>query len=222
MKVKPVHPNTKWPNNHTLYLSASGGGKSQMLNQNPEIPKKGARVILWDPSGDHPGLHFSSLSKFVQALGKAIKRGGGFRIAFGGNRTVENYERFCEIVWAVLDGRKKTYLICEELSAVCETTNKASANAAVLLNEGRKYGLEFHGTSQKPQEIAKTYYDQCERRYVGRQKNANIRKMALDIGVEPDQVRQLQNLQFFYDNGTADDPALVTIKYREIKGVKWL
>lgn len=125
-------------------------------------------------------------------------------------------------MWGVLDGKHKTFLIVEELSAVCETTAKASPNAAILLNEGRKYGLEFHGTSQKPQEIAKTYYDQCERRYVGRQKNTNIKKMANDIGVSPEDVRQLQNLQFYYDNGTADDPELISIQYRDIKGVKWL
>lgn len=223
MRVKPVNPNTAHNNGHTLYLAATGAGKSQMLNQNKAIPHKGVRTILWDPSGDHPGLHFESFGKFVQALRKALNRGGGFRIAFGGNRSVENYEAWCEVVWGVLDGNVETFAIVEELSAVCVTANKASPNAAVLLNEGRKYGLKFHGTSQKPQEISKTYYDQCEIRYVGRQKNGPMqRKMAVDIGVSPDAIRQLQNLQFYHDDGTADDPSLITIPYRPITGVRWV
>ena len=223
MRVKPVNPNTQWSNEHTLYLAASGAGKSQMLNQNKAIPKRGARVVLWDPSGDHPGVHFDSMAKFCQGLKKALKRGGGFRVAFGGNRSVENYERWCEIVWGILDGNHATFAIVEELSALCVSSAKATPNAAVLLNEGRKYGLKFHGTSQKPQEISKTYYDQCEIRFVGRQKKGPTeRKMAQDLGITVEQLRGLENLQFYHDDGTADEPELLTIPYREISGVRWV
>ena len=222
MRVKPVNPNTKWPNGHTLYLSASGGGKSQMLNQNKALPKKGVRTILWDPSGDHPGLHFEDRKAFLRAIKTGIKSGKGFRVAFCGERSVKNYEWWCEVVWGSLDGNFATYAIVEELSAVCVTAMKASPNAAVLLNEGRKYGLHFHGTSQKPQEISKTYFDQCEIKFVGRQKGlAMCKKMALEIGMRPEDIRTLKNLQFFHDLGSADEPELLTIKYKKIAGVKF-
>ncbi len=222
MRVKPVNPETSWPNQHALYLAASGGGKSQALNQNKAIPKKGARVILWDPSGDHPGMHFEDKRQFLNALKIGIQSGRGFRIAFAGERSIENYEWVCEVVWGCLDGRVKTYFIVEELSAICISANKATPNAAVLLNEGRKYGLEFHGTSQKPQEISKTYFDQCEIKFIGRQKGAAMcRRMGNEIGLPAEKIKSLQNLQFWHDKGTADEPELITLPYKKITGVKW-
>ncbi len=220
MRVQPINPNTKWANEHTLYLAASGGGKSQVLNQNRAIPEN-ARVILWDPTDDHKGHHFSNKKKFVSALMKGIQSGKGFRIAFNGVATVENYEWWCEVVWSCLNGNHRTYTIVEELSQVCVSAGKATPNAAVLLNQGRKYGLVFHGTSQKPQEISKTYYDQCEYKFIGRQKGLAMRKkMALEIGLTPEQIGQLQPLQFWYDDGTADDPELLKIKYKKVTGIK--
>lgn len=221
---EPINPNTEWDNEHTLYLGASGSGKSQACIQNKAIPKN-ARVVLWDSSGDHIGVHYRSRLGFLKALDKALRQKKGFRIAFGGNRTVENYEWWCGVVWQMLNGDLRTYAIVEELSAVCVSAAKATKNAAMLLNEGRKYGLVFHGTSQKPQEISKTYFDQCERKLVGRQKGLAMRKkMALEIGVEPNDIGALAPLEFFYDDGTADDPELIKLKYKKVdkkKEVIW-
>lgn len=223
MRFRPKNPNSALPARHTLYLAVTGGGKSQALASNPAIPKKDARVILWDASGDHDGLHYHERAGFLRALSAGIKRGHGFRVAYAGPQTVENFEWFCEVVWAVLDGNVKTFVIAEELSAVCRGTGKATENAAVLLNQGRKYGLEFHGTSQKPQEVSKTYFDQCPVKWIGQQKSpAMIRRMSEDLGITQEQIRALQPLQFYVDEGRVEAPRLVTVQFREKKGVRWM
>jgi hypothetical protein len=222
----PPNPDGSWPNDHTLYAAVSGGGKSQALLQNPKIPKKGARVILWDHAPDHPGDHFRTKKGFLLAVRRGIERnlktGAGFRVAFSGPRTVENYEWWCEVVWRSLDGRYRTYALAEELSAVSVSTAKATPMAAVLLNEMRKYGGVFHGTTQRPQEIPKTYFEQCENKYVGQQKTLKqLKRMAEEIGVTVEQLKALEKLQFFQDDGSAKAPELITLGFKKPTGIRW-
>jgi hypothetical protein len=222
MRGQPVNPNTGHANRHTLYLATSGGGKSQALMQNPDIPKTGARVILWDQAGDHAGLHYTHKVPFLRALMEGIRRGRGFRIAYAGPASVEEFEWFMAVCWGVLDGEKLTYVIAEELSAVCGGTGKAAPNAAVFMNQSRKYGGIFHGTSQKPQEVSKTYFDQCQFRWIGQQKGLAMRKrMSLEIGVTPDAIASLQPLEFFHDDGSAKEPERRALAYKPAKGVLW-
>lgn len=222
----PPNPDGRWPNDHTLYAAVSGGGKSQAMLQNKKIPPKGARVILWDHAPDHPGDHYRTKKGFLTALKAGITRnlksGTGFRVAFSGPRTVENYEWWCEVVWRCLDGRYRTYVLAEELSAVSVSTAKATPMAAVLLNEGRKYGMVFHGTTQRPQEIPKTYFEQCEHKYVGQQKTLKQkRRMAEEIGVTVEEISALDKLQFYVDDGSAKAPDLITLQGKSPGKIRW-
>jgi hypothetical protein len=233
MRFEPVNPNPTWPTAHMLCLAATGGGKSQVVAQcggtvfeggKPKVAPipKGARVILWDQAGDHAGLHYSDKRAFLRALHLGIKRGKGFRIAYSGVRDVQTWEWFCEVVWSVLDGDVLTYVIAEELSAVCPSTAQATPNASVLMNEGRKYGLRFIGTSQKPQSIAKTFFTECNIKWIGQQMGEDMRKrMGREIGVESDRVAALKPLEFFVHGGGADEPELIKLRYKLPSGVKW-
>lgn len=196
-----IQPRPSLPNKNTLYLARSGGGKSQALKQNREIPKSGVRVVLWDKSHDHKAHHYDNKRAFIRALLAGLKSGKGFRIAFSGGVGVEDFEWWCKAVWAALDGQNISYIIVEELSEVCLSVAKASPEAARLLNQGRKYGMRFHGTSQKPQEISKTYYDQCPFKYIGPQIGANVRKFAKEIGVSESDIAGLKDLCFLIFNG---------------------
>jgi hypothetical protein len=222
MRFRARNPNPSHPARHTLYLAATGGGKSQALKWNPEIPRKGARVVGWDHAGDHPGLHFYGRQSFIRALKHGIGRGGGFRIFYAGDKDPRAWEWWCEVVWAFLDGDHMTYAIGEELSAVCESTGKATPNAAVLLNEGRKYGLVFHGTSQKPQEVSKTYFDQCPIKFIGQQNSAAMcRRMSMESGATVAEIDALQPMQFFRSDGRKGGAELITVPYRAPAGVIW-
>ena len=224
MRYQPVNPDPSKPARHTLYLATTGGGKSQAVRQNPVIPwaDKSSRIIMWDQAGDYPGLHCDTRQGFVRALKKGLVSGGGVQVAFAGVATVENWEWWCEVCWSVLDGRYDTHMIAEELSAVCAGAGKATPNAAVLLNQSRKYGGIFHGVSQKPQEVAKTFYDQAAFKWIGQQKGVAMqRRMAAEIGVTQQDIAGLEELQFFVDDGSARRPELVKLKYRKPTGVKW-
>lgn len=200
------NPDTSLQNENTLYIAMSGGGKSQALLQNPAIPKSGARVVMWDTNNDHRGRHYSKIGDFVRALDRANREnwrtGAGFRIGYDGPDTLEAYDIFCHAVMAILDGRKKTFVIVEELSAVCTHAGKARPAPAKMLNQCRKYGGVFHGTTQKPTEISKTYYSQCPVKFIGQQETAaDIKKVCADCGLQPADVAALQQLQFIKKHG---------------------
>lgn len=191
-----INQNTKWPNCNTLYLGRSGSGKSQALKQNPKIPRSGARVLLWDPSHDHKAHHIDSKTAYAKAVREAIASGKPFRLAFSGVKdAVKDHEWWCSVVWAALDGNHKTYVIDEELSASSVSTAKAEPEAARLLNQGRKYGMEFHGVAQVPTEIPKTYYNQAEVIYIGQQRGDQLKKSASLLGFEKKEMEKLTSLQ---------------------------
>lgn len=223
MRFQPKNPDPRWPNEHELYLAWSQGGKSQALHANARAPHRGVRTIMWDHAPDHPGDHFRTRQGFTKALKFAIQRGGGFRIAYAGPRTREEHEWWCEVVWSCLDGRYRTYAYDEEISAIVPGPGKADPNAATLLNEGRKFGLVWHGTAQRSTEIPKTYFEGVRYTWVGVQKTRAAKKrMADQIGVELDRIEQLQPMQFLVDDGGIADPRLVQIKGADTqKGVRW-
>jgi hypothetical protein len=210
-----VNENTRHDNRNTLYLAISGSGKSQALFQNPDIPDRGARVLLYDPNRDHRAARFVSLIEYAKAVKAAIQSGRGFRLAYTGATGPADFDRWCRIVWAALDGWHETYVIAEELSAVCPSSAKASPEAARLLNQGRKYGMRFHGTSQKPQEVAKTFYDQCEIFYLGRQRGNTARKLENDFGLEAGALAALEPLQFWRVSDREGAPKKLQLQYKE-------
>jgi len=212
-----INPNTSHKNNNCLYLAKSGAGKSQALGQNDTIPKSGARVLLWDISHDHKATHISDKGAYVRNVEKAINSGKGFRLAFDGGTSVDDFEWWCRVVWAALDGDHLTYALVEELSAVCASVAKATPAAAVLLNQGRKYGMVFHGTTQKPQEISKTFYDQCEILVIGRQRGPNVKKLAKELDHPIQMVADLKPLEFYCLNESiSEKPVFFRLKYKKI------
>lgn len=222
MRFQPPNPNTAWPNEHALYLGCSGSGKSQALEQNPAVPRAGGNVIMWDQAGDHAGIHYTTRPAFLAAVIRGVQAGTGFRIAFAGNASVENYEWWCEVVWSVLDGRRRTWALVEELAAVCPSSGRATPNAGILLNQGRKFGLIFHGASPKPQEVAKTYYDNANIKFIGQQNSALLRRRFADeLDLPVDDIRNLQPLEFYRSEGTAAVPEKLCLTYRKTQGVIW-
>lgn len=207
-----ILPDVSLRNRHVLVLARSGGGKSQVLRQGLDMPGPGARVLLWDTAGEHRAQQYETKAGYLGAVRRAIAQPRGFRLAFTGGTGPECFEWWCRVVWTALRGDRITWAIAEELSAVCTSAAKAGPEAARLMNQGRKFGLVFVGTSQKPQEIAKTYYDQTAVKWIGPQIGANGPRLAREIGVSADDVAGLQELEFFrFDGARAERRRL---KYR--------
>lgn len=204
------------PNRHALFLARTGGGKSQMLKQCGEWPQRGVRSILWDPGHDHAkGTHYyAAPSAFRDALASALRSGRAFRVAYDGTRTVETFEWFCQLVWAALDGGAITYVVVEELARVCPNPGEATPWFGRVLEEGRKYGAVVLGTSQRPQSVTKTAYDNARTLWVG-PNNVRAAKMIEErTDVDRARIAALPELTFLRcEEGT--DPREVTIRYRK-------
>lgn len=212
------NPNPKLKNKHSLYLGKSGSGKSQALKQNKELPARGVRCLIWDSSHDHERgtTYYSSKAEFTKAVKRAVLSGRGFRIGWDGNSEPESFEWFCAVAWAILDGRKLTYIVVEELARCVTTVSKAEPQLRKLYNEGRKYGAVIHAVTQRPQEIPKTVYDQTERFVIGQQKSTNIKRFAELLDIQAEQIRALKPLEFWYFDESSGEPAhKIALKYKE-------
>ncbi len=210
-----INQNPSLNNENTLYLACSGGGKSQALKQNKQIPASKVRVLLWDPDNDHKSTRFECIEEYRKAVISGIKSGKGFRIAYSGSVTVDAFEQWCRIAWAVLDGRKMTYCIIEELADVSPSSAKATPAFGELLRRGRKYGARLHIVSQRGAEISKTVYTQCPIKFIGQQEGNDIKNMAIHAGVSPENIKVLRPLQFYRKVSGPDGGQLVTFKYKK-------
>lgn len=194
--------NTSRPNNNTLYIARSGGGKSQALIQNATIPHSGARVLLYDPNEDHPWcIRFDSIDAFKKAALSACKQWyknkRGFRLAYVGEQTTQTHEQWCEFVCSILDGSHETYCIDEEISLSCESIARAAFWHRMLMNQGRKFGGIYHGTTQRPQEIPKTVFEQCEKWWVGGVSKSLAKRLSDEMNVNANDLMNQQPLSFY-------------------------
>lgn len=131
---------------------------------------------------------------------------------------VGEFEWFCSVVWRVLDGRKRTFLIVEELGAAVDTSAKAARWFFNLLTICRKFGLVVHWTSQSVATVPKTATRETLRKVIGMcDMDTDVARMARTLRVRPDQLEGLKPLQFFVTEYPA--PArLVTLKYHNPAG----
>ena len=198
-----INEHEEWPNEHAIYLATSGAGKGSMIRGNPSIkkPREGARVIAWDRAKAFPAYYYNSRSDFAKALEKAINSGKGFAVGYtGGDASdiVREHEWWASVVWDVLNGNYRTYIIDEEVSETSKTAGKAEHYGALLANQSRKYGGVWHGTAQRPTEVPKTFTDNVGVRYIGRQVPRAAKKMADLIGIKDEQqLISLENGEFF-------------------------
>lgn len=215
-----INQNPALPNQHTGYIASSGYGKSQALKQNPQIPRSGARVFLWDPDDDHKAHHFNVWNEFVRATVAGLKSGRGFRLAWSGDVAVPIFERFCSVVWQSLDGNVPTFIILEELADVQPSVGKATPAFGELCRKSRKYNGKLHWTSQRSEEVSKTVYSQTVNYYIGYPNDTCPRQTAEKLSRiarcpnGADDLYALEPLQFF--RKTATESSLIKLSYKNL------
>ena len=210
------NPNPGLNNRNTLYIARSGGGKSQALKQSPAIPLSGVLVLLYDPNEDHRANRYTTKAGFGRAVLAAIKSGRGCRVAYVGGFGESDHEWFCQFVFSVLDGRRLTYVIDEELGAAGERTGKAARHHARLMNQGRKFGLVYHGVVQFPTELPKTVYRNCEVKYVGPLDNDTATRIAREVGIPAAKISAQKPLQFWVsDPAHGFEPRQIQLTYKK-------
>lgn len=158
--------NNRHSNRHTLVLGTSGSGKTRWLTKNREIADC-ARVVLWDPESDHRAIHCQTRAEFVRVLKAALQSGKKFRVAYEPQHvTPDEFNWWCGVVWAVLDGNMETVAIVEEIADVV-MAGSAPVNWGFMTRKGRKYGLRIFVVSQRPQQVDKTAVGQCPYKFAG-------------------------------------------------------
>jgi hypothetical protein len=205
-----VNPNTRHENRHAIYIGCSGSGKTQALKQNSYL-KKAKRVLLWDIDSDHNAVRFETRATFARAVASALKSGKGYKVAYSGADAVANFEWFCRLTWAALDGNRETVVVVEELADVSPSVAKATPEFGRILRKSRKFGGVLLMTSQRGQEIPKTAYNQVSVTYVGQQKGGDIAKVAKDLGLSIDAIAGLQKLNFWVVTQGAAAPQKIKI-----------
>jgi hypothetical protein len=215
-----TNPKTQRSNHNACFVAISGGGKSQALKS--VLPSRAVRCLLWDIDNDHAAYnthYYADRKKYVRAVKSAIKSGAGFRIAWDGSNTVSDFEWWCSVVYAALDGNYVTYIVVEELADVSPSAGKATQYWGEVNRKCRKFGGRLLWTTQRSQEVSKTAYGQCETYYVGSQKRGSkIRHLADLVGVSEEAISALEPMQFY--RSYRNDLELVTIKYVKSGEVK--
>lgn len=160
-----VNKNPALEARHALLIGATGAGKSQAVKN--LVPRRGARVIAFDPDGDHGCHEFDTLPAFAKQLARADRSGKPYRLAYTGATKPGDLQKFCECVWAVLDGNKLTHVILEEAAQFTTGSGPAQEALGNLYLRARKYGGILYGIGQRAAEIPSTMRMNSAHKYIG-------------------------------------------------------
>jgi hypothetical protein len=190
----PKNENNNLPNLHTIYVSASGGGKNQAMNMDLAGKYGSDRFVIWDPHNLYKCQSFDDLGDFAAAH----IAGSHKSLRYNGVDTPVCFEMFCRIVWELLDGEEITYVLIDELADSSDTIAKATSSLGKLMRGGRKYGARIHCTAVSAAEISKTVWKQCVIKWIGVQGDqADIDRAKKVLMIDNNLITELKNLEFW-------------------------
>lgn len=204
------NPQPERANRHCFVAAKTGGGKSQLM-RNDLIPKTGIRALFWDVDTDHKCTRYTEKGAFIQALKSADQSGKAFRIGWSGADDPGTFEWFCRAAWAVLDGSRETWVVCEEMADL-GMGQKMPDFFRKLMVRGRKYGAVVITTTQRCQEVPKALITQPANRYIGLHEDQDARYLQRAVGINADAIESLKPLHFFHKG--PDGTARISTKYR--------
>ncbi|WP_245573512.1 hypothetical protein [Marinimicrobium agarilyticum] len=160
-------------------------------------------MVLWDPNRDHDARRYEKPADFFRALKKCHASGKGYRVALTPPKpSPDMFEDWCAALWAVLDGHHLTYAIAEEYGAVCRNAGgidvQRDENHYLCWTQGRKFGLVWQATSQRPQSISKDALENAGIIYAGSMGTLAAKRVGAEIEVDAKALRATQRGNFWY------------------------
>lgn len=180
-KEKMINKNEALKNRHALFAGITGSGKTQAMAQSEHLKIKANQCIFWDTHGTFKAQQYNNIPELINALIKACNKGGGFRIAYTGRKSVKAFNELCEAVAIILDGNKTTVLIVDEYASIADSIGKDKTPFGDLLRESRKFGLIILVSATRTAEIPKTIFTNCQTKVIGAQGSFSDAKTMADF-----------------------------------------
>lgn len=170
-----TRPNNALRPEHTVYVGATGSGKSTAIRKLGRVPHRGQVLFFdpygeWDKIGRHKVHRFSSWTAFLMAARKGRVSGKPFYLSIKKPANQANVQRFARIAWALADGHAKyqLHLVFEELAAALNEAGAAQGAFGEVMTGGRKFGLVAHTSFQRTQQVPKTILSESPWAWVGK------------------------------------------------------
>lgn len=210
-----INENPALLNQHVTIIGTSGAGKSQVCKH--LVPPRGVRFVAFDPDSDHrvpAGCRFDAFNQFCRALIQADRSGKPFRLAYSGGHSAADFQRFCEVLWDILDGNTLTHIALEEAGDFCASSGPAKNAFGRLLRRSRKYGGIIYTISQRGAELPTTARTQVKFKYVGIVDEDDLKTAAKYAGVTPEQLAEIEpDTLTFYKREANNPPEKVQFSY---------
>ena len=164
-----INPDESLENRHAFICAHTGGGKTQVMKQNPYLMSKKNRQILWDTHGTFKAQkQFCKVADLIKWLLENYDK-TAFRVAYVGKSSAFAFEKLCQAVEAITDGNKQTVLGVDELASISSAIGKDRSKFGDLLREQRKFNLIIIASATSPAEIPKTLIKACGYKCIGQQ-----------------------------------------------------
>lgn len=189
-----------------LVIGARGRGKSTKTKL---LIKALKRVVVYDPMGEYARIDIYKRCGSIKEVMDALKRGWkrGFKIAYVpvGDHA-QCLHDLCKLLMHVQkpyfdekDTRQMT-LVVEEMNLSFPVTKLSPAlyGMQMMTLQGRHYGINVIGVTQRPAEVSATYRGNCECIYVfGLAQGMDFKAVSDTIGREHEtKVRALKQHEF--------------------------
>lgn len=191
-------PKRQQPANAQIWavLGSSGSGKGVWVKSKlRELAP--ARLLIWDYLDEYGTFARRCVALRTLALAVVKAGEGGFRYRYVPRSSDPKalraeFEAFCKIAWAATGST----VLVEELSAVT-TPSYAPRPWAQLCNMGRHRRMHVIGVSQHPAQVDKSILGNATLIHTGRlNTEAHRRAVAAELDIDPDAIRDLEQLQF--------------------------
>lgn len=177
-------------------FGATGTGKTAFVLQT--LAKlRPDRLMVWDYKHDHTlaglGVGFTEWAAFARAT-KAPRFSARYLVNSDLN-IAQQFQAFCALAW----DRGNLVAFVDELAEVTKA-NRAPPAWRKLVNVGRSYengskSVSIIGASQRPTEVDKSFFGNCDVIHTGRLGYASdARTFAGQWGIDPAEITNLPNL----------------------------